>query len=102
MTVSDPVRGYLVELVRATRQDERVALGVSPRGALSLHRAIQARALLEGRSFTIPDDVKALAVPVLAHRLIVTAKSRLRGDAPSDVVSQILDGIPVPVEDDAG
>ena len=102
VTVSDPVRSYLVDLVRASRRDERVALGVSPRGALSLHRAVQARALLEGRSFAIPDDVKALAVPVLAHRLIVTAQARLRGDSPGAVLSRILDELPVPVEDDAG
>ena len=102
VTVSDPVRSYLVDLVRATRQDERVALGVSPRGALSLHRAIQARALLDGRSFTIPDDVKALAIPVLAHRLIVTAHARLRGDSAGTVLSRILEATPVPVEDDAG
>ncbi len=102
VTVSDPVRSYLVDLVRASRRDERVALGVSPRGALSLHRAVQARALLEGRSFAIPDDVKALAVPVLAHRLIVTAQARLRGDSAGAVLSRILDELPVPVEDDAG
>jgi len=102
VTVSTAVRGYLVDLVRATRQDERVALGVSPRGALSLHRAIQARALLKDRTFTIPDDVKALAVPVLAHRLIVTAQARLRGDSAGTVLSRILDAMPVPVEDDAG
>jgi MoxR-like ATPase len=102
VTVSDPVRSYLVDLVRATRQDERVALGVSPRGALSLHRAIQARALLDGRSFTIPDDVKALAIPVLAHRLIVTAHARLRGDSAGTILSRILEATPVPVEDDAG
>jgi len=102
VTVSDPVRSYLVDLVRATRQDEQVALGVSPRGALSLHRAIQARALLEGRSFTIPDDVKALAIPVLAHRLIVTGHARLRGDSAGAILSRILEATPVPVEDDAG
>jgi MoxR-like ATPase len=102
VTVSDPVRSYLVELVRATRDDDQVALGVSPRGALSLHRAIQARALLEGRSFTIPDDVKAMAVPVLAHRLIVTAQARLRGDSAGAILSRILEATPVPVEDDAG
>jgi MoxR-like ATPase len=102
VTVSDPVRGYLVELVRATRDDDQVALGVSPRGALSLHRAVQARALLEGRSFTIPDDIKAMAVPVLAHRLIVTAQARLRGDSAGAVLSRILEANPVPVEDDAG
>jgi MoxR-like ATPase len=102
VTVSDPVRGYLVELVRATRDDDQVTLGVSPRGALSLHRAIQARALLEGRSFTIPDDVKAMAVPVLAHRLIVTAQARLRGESAGAILSRILEATPVPVEDDAG
>ncbi|MGO8861563.1 MAG: AAA family ATPase [Acidimicrobiales bacterium] len=102
VVVSDPVRSYLVELVRATRVDERVALGVSPRGALSLHRAIQARALLQGRSFAIPDDVKALAVPVLAHRLIVTAHARLRGESPGAILSQLLATTPVPVEEDAG
>jgi MoxR-like ATPase len=102
MTVSDPVRTYLVEIVRATRRDERVALGVSPRGALSLHRAAQARAMLHGRSFAIPDDVKALAVPVLAHRLVVTAQARLRGDSAASVLAQLLDAIPVPVEQDAG
>jgi MoxR-like ATPase len=102
VTVSDPVRTYLVDIVRATRSDDRVALGVSPRGALSLHRAVQARAMLHSRSFAIPDDVKALAVPVLAHRLVVTAQARLRGDSAAAVLSQLLDAIPVPVEQDAG
>jgi MoxR-like ATPase len=102
VTVSDPVRIYLVEIVRATRRDERVALGVSPRGALSLHRAVQARAMLHGRLFAIPDDVKALVVPVLAHRLVVTAQARLRGDSAPTVLSQLLDTMPVPVEEDIG
>jgi MoxR-like ATPase len=102
IVVSDPVRTYLVDLVRATRDDERVALGVSPRGALSLHRAIQARALLQGRSFAIPDDVKALAVPVLAHRIIVTAHARLRGESAGAILSRLLGSVPVPVEEDAG
>jgi MoxR-like ATPase len=101
VTVSEPVRSYLVDLVRATRGDERVALGVSPRGALSLHRAIQARALLQGRDFVTPDDVKALAVPVLAHRMIVTAHARLRGDSADLVLSRLLEAMPVPVEEDA-
>jgi MoxR-like ATPase len=102
VTVSEPVRSYLIDLVRSTRRDERVALGVSPRGALSLHRAVQARALLQGRSFALPDDVKALAVPVLAHRLTLTAQARLRGDSAGSVLAALLDTTPVPVEEGIG
>ncbi len=100
--VSDPVRSYLVELVRATRGDERLVLGASPRGALALHRAVQARALLQGRSFAVPDDVKALVAPVLAHRLVLTAQARLRGESPAGVLAQLLESVPVPVEEDSG
>jgi MoxR-like ATPase len=102
VTVSDPVRSYLVDLVRATRADERLALGASPRGALSLHRAVQARALLQGRPYALPDDVKALAVPVLAHRLVVTAQARLRGESAAGVLGQLIETAPVPVEQEAG
>jgi MoxR-like ATPase len=96
--VGGDVRGYLLELVRGTRTDSRVALGASPRGALALHRAVQARALLHGRSFALPDDVKALAVPVLAHRILLTAQARLRGETPEGVVAAMLETTPVPVE----
>ncbi|HEY5246484.1 MAG TPA: MoxR family ATPase, partial [Acidimicrobiales bacterium] len=96
--VGDDVRGYLLEIVRGTRTDSRVALGASPRGALALHRAVQARALLHGRSFALPDDVKALAVPVLAHRILLTAQARLRGETPEGVVAAMLETTPVPVE----
>lgn len=99
--VSDPVRAYLLSLVRATRTDERVALGASPRAALALHRSAQARALLHGRSYVLPDDVKALVRPVLAHRLLLTAQARLRGDTPESVVATVVDSAPVPVEDDS-
>jgi MoxR-like ATPase len=101
IAVSDPVRAYLLEVVRATRTDARVALGASPRAALALNRASQARALLQGRSFVLPDDVKALAEPVLAHRLLLTAQARLRGDTPDSVVAAVLDAVAVPVEDDS-
>ena len=99
--VSDPVRRYLLEVVRATREDPRVALGASPRAALSLHRSIQAWALLGGRSFALPDDVKALAGPVLAHRLTLTPQARLRGESPQGVIDSIVERVAVPVEDDA-
>jgi MoxR-like ATPase len=102
VTVGDPVRSYLLDVVRATRDDERLTLGASPRAALSLHRAVQARALLQGRAFAVPDDVKALAVPVLGHRLVMTAHARLRGESAITVLGRVLEAVPVPVEPDAG
>ncbi len=100
VSVSDDLTGYLLRLVRATRDDPRLSLGASPRAALALHRAVQARALLRGRSFALPDDVKALAVPVLAHRLVVAAPARLRGATAASVLAEILDAEEVPVEED--
>jgi MoxR-like ATPase len=100
VTVSAPIRAYILEVVRATREDERVMLGASPRAALSLHRAVQARALVHGRHFVLPDDVKALARAVLTHRLTLTAFARLRGDTPAGVIEGLLDRVPVPVEDE--
>ncbi len=98
--VGDEVRAYLLDVIRSTRSDERVALGASPRAALALHRAIQAKALLDGRTFVVPDDVKALAPAVIAHRLILSAEARLRGHTPEAVVAAVLAGVPVPVEDE--
>jgi MoxR-like ATPase len=98
--VGDEVRAYLLEVVRATRSDDRVALGASPRAALALNRAIQAQALLTGRAFAMPDDVKALAPAVLAHRLILSTEARLRGHSAEAVVDAVLDTVPVPVEDE--
>ena len=98
--VGDAVRAYLLEVVRSTRQDKRLLLGASPRAALSLHRASQARALLRGRAFAVPDDVKALAPAVLAHRLVLAADARLHGESPEGVVRQILATVAVPVEDE--
>jgi MoxR-like ATPase len=98
--VGDAVRAYLLDVVRATRDDERVVLGGSPRAALSLHRAVQARSLIEGRSFAVPDDVKALAADVLAHRLVLHAAARLRAQTAEGVVASVLETVPVPVEDE--
>jgi MoxR-like ATPase len=95
--VHEDVRRYLVRVTRATREDVDVRLGASPRATLALHRAAQAWAATQGRDFVLPDDVKRLAVPVLAHRLIAGLEARLRGrDAPA-IVQQILDTVPVPV-----
>jgi MoxR-like ATPase len=102
VSVSDDVLAYLLEVVRSTRADDRVALGASPRAALALHRACQARALLDGRSYVLPDDVKMLAVPVLAHRISLTASARLRGTSVAGVLGEILERAAVPVEDEDG
>jgi MoxR-like ATPase len=100
VSVDADIRSYLLEVVRATRSDPRLALGASPRASVALHRATQARALLQGRTFALPDDVKALAVPVLSHRLIATASTRLHGETVAGVLADILDRQAVPVEDD--
>lgn len=98
--VGDAVRAYLLEVVRGTRQDERVLLGASPRAALSLHRAVQARSVLDGRAFALPDDVKRLAPGVLCHRLVLRPEARLRAETAEGVVASVLGRVPVPVEDD--
>jgi MoxR-like ATPase len=92
------VRHYLVQVTRATRTDADVRLGASPRATLALHRASQAWAAVQGRDFVVPDDVKYLAVPVLAHRLIASLEARLRGRDAGAIIEGILDTVPVPVE----
>jgi MoxR-like ATPase len=96
--VEDSVRHYIVHVVRATREHQAVELGVSPRGTLALYRTAQALAILRGRKFVIPDDVKYLAPPVLTHRLIISPQTRLRGRRPEEIVAEIVDTVPVPVE----
>jgi MoxR-like ATPase len=95
--VQDDVRRYLVQVTRATRQDRDVRLGASPRATLALYRAAQAWAAMHGRDFVLPDDIKGLAVPVLAHRLIASLEARLRGRDAAAIVQSTLDAIPVPV-----
>jgi len=93
----DPlIKQYIVQLANATREHEAVYLGASPRGSLALFRTAQARALLEGRDFVIPDDVKDLAVFTLAHRLIVSPGAKVKGVTQADVVAQCLQRVPVP------
>jgi MoxR-like ATPase len=96
--VSKAVAEYLLKIVRATREHPAAELGASPRAALALFRAAQALAAMRGREYVKPDDVKQLAVPVLAHRLLVTAQSRLRGQDAERVIQDVINRTPVPVE----
>jgi MoxR-like ATPase len=96
--VADILRRYVVEVVRATRVNDEVQLGASPRASLALHRAAQALAALRGRDFATPDDVKELAPPVLAHRLILHSEARLRGRSAAEVVRALVARVPAPVE----
>jgi MoxR-like ATPase len=95
--VNEDVRHYLLQVVRSTREHPAVDLGVSPRGSLALYRASQALAALLGRDFVIPSDVQHLAAPLLTHRIHISPQTRLRGRTPGQVVSEIVDSVPVPV-----
>ena len=95
--VAPDVEAYLVALVRTTRDHHDLQLGASPRASGSLYRAAQAWAVLDGRSFVLPDDVKALAQPVLGHRLVVDLDRSLRGTTAETVLTEILETVPVPV-----
>jgi MoxR-like ATPase len=94
--VADNLKAYIVDLVTATRQHRDLALGVSPRGALSLQRAARALAASIGRDYVVPDDIKRLAVAVLEHRLLLAPDAQLRGAEPGDVVRELLASVPVP------
>jgi MoxR-like ATPase len=95
--VEDSVYRYIVELTRRTREHVDIELGASPRGSLALFRASQAVAFYQGRPFVLPDDVKAMSVPTLAHRLILRQEARLRGQTPEALIVESLRQIPVPV-----
>ena len=96
--VEDSVRNYIVTVVGATRHHEGIKLGASPRASLGLYIASQALAAIEGRNYVIPDDVKHLAVPVLAHRLILKAETGIRGQSAENILEEIASATPVPVE----
>ena len=96
--VSENIRSYLISLVRATRDSENVRLGASPRGSIALYKASQAYALMSGRDFVIPDDVKLLSEPVLAHRIILSSNASLRGITQQSVIQDVLETISVPIE----
>ena len=94
--VDQLVRQYIVSLVEATRQNQDIALGASPRASLGLFRAARGLALVQDRDFVLPDDIKTLAEPIMAHRIILSSSARMRGVAQRDVVSELLESVPVP------
>ena len=96
--VDDTIRMYVVAITQASREHDGLALGASPRAALSLYKTAQAKAVLDGRDFVTPDDVKEMAETVLAHRMILTSNSRLRGRTTEMIVEEVLDSVPVPIE----
>ncbi len=96
--VEESVRGYVVDVVRATRSHKDVQLGVSPRGTLSLYKCAQALAAIRGRKYVLPDDVKLLAPYVLTHRILISPATRLRGRRLADVLMDVIETVPVPVE----
>jgi MoxR-like ATPase len=97
--VHPAVEDYLLDLVSASRQEPKIELGVSPRGTLALYRAGQALAAIRGRTYVIPDDLKQLAAPVLAHRLVLRPDARLHGRTPAEVITGLLEQTTVPVEE---
>ncbi len=96
--VEDSIREYIVLIARATRMHNAIELGVSPRGTLYLYHAAQAYAATQGRDYVLPDDVKYLAPYVLTHRLILSAQTRLRGRTTQDLIQEIVNAVPAPVE----
>ena len=96
--VEESVRDYAVRVARATRAHNEILLGASPRATLSLYQAAQAWAAIQGREYVLPDDVKLMAPHVLTHRLMISPQAQLRGRQPSELVADIVDSVPVPVE----
>jgi len=94
--VAPAIKAYLVELANASRRHPQLALGMSPRATLALQRVARARAAASGRSYVVPDDLKALAEPVLAHRLLVTPEAQLQGISAADALTEVLRSVPIP------
>lgn len=95
---SDAIKDYIVRIAGATRDSEKIRHGVSPRGALSLMRASQAKAAADGRDFILPDDVKAVAVPVLSHRIISRSQNTIRlAESNENIIEYILDSVRAPI-----
>lgn len=96
--VEDSIRGYVLDITRATRVRAEIELGASPRASLGLYQTSQAWAAIQGRDYVIPDDVKMVAPYVLTHRLIISPQAQLRGRDPSELIQDIVSEVPVPVE----
>ncbi len=95
--VEESLNRYVVAVLRQTRTTSRLALGASPRAGIALLRVAKARALADGRDYVLPDDVKAVAVPVLAHRIILSPEARSAGLTPGEIVQEAIEQTPVPV-----
>jgi MoxR-like ATPase len=94
--MSEPIERYIVSLTVATRQHTQVQVGASPRGSLALYQLARAHAMVQTRDFVLPDDVKAMAVPALAHRLLLRPELWVRGMQAEDIIRDILDRTPIP------
>jgi MoxR-like ATPase len=94
--VDPSVADYIVRLVEQTRGDPRLRLGISPRGSLALFRTSQAIALIQGREYVTPDDVRDLAGPVLAHRIVLDTKSKYGGMLNEQIIREAMEKTPVP------
>ncbi len=94
--VAPALKGYLVELAQTSRRHPHLQLGMSPRATLALLRVARSRAAAAGRTYVVPDDLKALAEPVLAHRLLVTPEAQLQGISAGDALTEVLRAVPVP------
>jgi len=97
--VEESVRGYIVRVGRETRAHAEIALGASPRATLALYQAAQAWAAIQSRDYVLPDDVKQMSPHVLTHRLMISPQAQLRGRLPEELVVDIVDSVPVPVEE---
>lgn len=97
--VSDDMFAYLVAVVEKTRQHPEVVIGVSPRGSQSLLKAVQVHAILQGRDYVTPDDVKAMAKPVMSHRIVLKNAMRLKANPADAIIDEILKEVPVPTEE---
>jgi len=99
--VADELKRYILDLVTGTRKHHEVYLGASPRGSLALFRASQALAALAGRDYILPDDIKTVAIPTLAHRMIIGSAARIRDVDARMIVQEVVGSIPVPGGDGA-
>lgn len=96
VSIEESVKGYLVDLARASRDDPRVDVGVSPRGIQRFFEASRARALIDGRNYVTPDDIKAIARPVMTHRLVLTSEAGIKDINAETIVTDLLDSVEVP------
>ena len=98
--VNDSIRSYIADITRATREHSAFELGASPRATLALFQATRASAAINGRTYVNPEDVKKLVTPVLAHRVLLSTNSRLRGRGSEEIIDEVLQTIPVPIADE--